>query len=88
MIPVGPSYCERARPWLWAKVQERKGDWNEAAKALSYLKRSKQTTIAQHRDRLKLVLAGKQFKEAVAGTRQAAPGADELDKAPGVSVLG
>lgn|GEM_PF-3036859 len=60
---------------LWAKVQQRKGDWAEAAKALSYLKSSKLTSIAQYRDRLKLVLAGKQFKEAAAGTRQAQPGA-------------
>jgi len=60
---------------LWASVQQRKCDWQSTASALSYLKRSKLTTIAQHRDRLKLVLAGKQFKEAAAGTRQSAPGA-------------
>jgi tetratricopeptide (TPR) repeat protein len=68
---------------LWAKVQQRKGDWAEAAKALSYLKRSKLTTISQHRDRLKLVLAGKQYKEAAAGQRQAPPGAGMQAQNPG-----
>ena len=70
---------------LWAKVQQRKGDWKEAARALSYLKRSNQTTIAQYRDRLKLVLAGKQFKEAAAGTRQAQPGAGMTPTGPGAN---
>jgi tetratricopeptide (TPR) repeat protein len=60
---------------LWAKVQQRKGDWKEAARALDFLRRSKLTSIADHRDQLKLVLAGKQLREAAAGTRQAQPGA-------------
>lgn len=60
---------------LWAKVQQRKGDWKEAARALSFLDRAKLTTIAQRREKLELVLAGKQFKEAAAGQRQAQPNA-------------
>lgn len=59
----------------WAKSLQRKGDWASAAKALDYLRRANLTSIATHREKLKLVLAGKQIKEAAAGTRQAQPGA-------------
>ena len=58
---------------LWAQTQQRKGDWAEAARAWDYLRRTKLTTIADHREKLKLVLAGKQIKEAAAGTRQSQP---------------
>jgi tetratricopeptide (TPR) repeat protein len=56
---------------LWSRLQERKGDLAGAAKSLEFLRRAALTKIGQHREQLKLVLAGKQLKEAAAGTRQA-----------------
>jgi hypothetical protein len=56
-----------------AQVQQRKGDGKQAAQALEFARRAKLTTIADHREQLKLVLAGKQIKDAAAGTRQAQP---------------
>ncbi len=56
---------------LWAGVKERSGEWAEAASAWERVRRLKQTTIAKHRDQLKLVLAGKQVKEAAAGEKEA-----------------
>lgn len=58
---------------LWADLQQRRGNWKEAAAALDYLRRAQRTTIGEHRDKLRLVLAGKQLKEAAGGTRQAQP---------------
>lgn len=55
---------------LWGKAQQRKSSWAEAAAAMEFLRRAGKTTIADHEDKLKLVLAGKQLKEAAAGTRQ------------------
>jgi tetratricopeptide (TPR) repeat protein len=63
---------------LWAKSLRRKGDWAGAAGALDFLRRVKLTTIGEHRERLKLVLAGKQLKEAAAGVRQAPPGSGPM----------
>jgi tetratricopeptide (TPR) repeat protein len=56
---------------LWANVKERRGQWPEAIQAWETVRRLKQTTIAEHRDQLKLVLAGKQVKEASAGEKEA-----------------
>lgn len=56
---------------LWARLCERKGQWEEAAAAWEYLKRISRTTLPNRQDKLKLVLAGKHIKEAAAGTRQA-----------------
>jgi tetratricopeptide (TPR) repeat protein len=56
---------------LWAAVQQRRGDWERAATAWEFLRRAKLTNIAERREQLKLVLAGKQIKEAAAGARQA-----------------
>ena len=61
---------------LWANVQQRRmardeGAVNEAVKAWEFLQRAKQTSIADHRQQLELVLAGKQIKEAAAGSRNA-----------------
>jgi tetratricopeptide (TPR) repeat protein len=58
---------------LWAQVLEHKGAWREAAQACEYIRRLKQTTIGEHREQLKLVLAGKQVKEAAAGIKEAQP---------------
>lgn len=66
-----------ARPYdpmlwsLWANTLERKGDWRGTAEALEYLRRLRRTTIGDHRNRLKLVLAGKHVRDAAAGTREA-----------------
>jgi tetratricopeptide (TPR) repeat protein len=59
---------------MWAKVNQRTGNWTEVARALEFQRRARLTSIAEHRDKLKLVLAGKQLREAAAGTRQAQPG--------------
>jgi tetratricopeptide (TPR) repeat protein len=58
-------------PMLWsmlAAALERRGAIEEAIAAHEQIRRLNRTTIAQHRDQLKLVLAGKQVKEAAAGT--------------------
>lgn len=55
---------------LWGKAQQRKSAWAESANAMEFLRRAGKTSIADHEDKLKLVLAGKQLKEAAAGTRQ------------------
>ncbi|HEY3242959.1 MAG TPA: tetratricopeptide repeat protein [Phycisphaerae bacterium] len=60
-------------PMLWtlrAVAQERGGQWPEAIEAWEMVRRLKQTTIAKHREQLKLVLAGKQVKEAAAGEKE------------------
>lgn len=59
---------------LWAKLLERKGDWQHAAKAWEYVRRLKQTSLPGRLDKLKLVLAGKQIKTAAAGMIQAPQG--------------
>lgn len=59
----------------------RRGRWTEAIEVCERLVRLQKTTIADHRDQLKLVLAGKQIRVAEGGERRAptaaagAPGA-------------
>ncbi|MBE7507318.1 MAG: tetratricopeptide repeat protein [Planctomycetia bacterium] len=55
---------------LWTIVNERKGDWAEAARAKDYVRRLERTSLPRHRDELALVLAGKHIKEAAAGVKQ------------------
>ncbi|NOX58923.1 MAG: tetratricopeptide repeat protein [Planctomycetes bacterium] len=55
---------------LWAIIHERKGDWATAVEARERVRSLAETTIAQHREQLELVLAGKQIKDASAGTRE------------------
>ncbi|MCZ6681552.1 MAG: tetratricopeptide repeat protein [Planctomycetota bacterium] len=56
---------------LWARLLERKGEWNEATEAWEYIRRLRRTSIPERRDRLKLVLAGKHIKDAAAGSKTA-----------------
>jgi Tfp pilus assembly protein PilF len=58
---------------LWAIARERQGDWKEAARARDRVRRVRQTTIADRREQLKLVLAGEQIRDAAAGTKEADP---------------
>lgn len=60
---------------LWARVQERKGEWAQAIEAWEKLRRLKQTTLNERRDQLKIALAGKQVKEAAAGLKDEEAGA-------------
>ncbi len=65
-----PQYDPMA--WsLWAGIHERRGDWEQAARAAELVWRINQTTLPRHHQQLALVLAGKQVREAAAGTRQA-----------------
>lgn len=55
---------------LWATVQQRRGNHEEAARAWDFIRRAQKTTIADHRAKLELAFAGKQIREAAGGTRQ------------------
>ena len=70
---------------LWAEVQERAGDWAEAVRGRQCVRRLKQTTLPKHREQLKLVLAGKQIKDAAAGIKEAATAAATLTTGAGYS---
>jgi len=59
---------------LWAKLLERKGEWSRAAEAWEYVRRLKRTSLPDRMDQLKLVLAGKQIRNAAAGITQAPQG--------------
>ncbi len=60
-------------PSIWTlliRCYEQRGAWEEAAAALQQARRLAETSLPDHRRQLELVLAGKQIREAAAGTRQ------------------
>lgn len=63
-------------PVAWVLLgiaSEKMGMWEQAARAWERVKDQKATDIANHKQQLKLVLAGDQIKTAAAGSRQSQP---------------
>lgn len=54
---------------LAAQLRERRSDWAGAIQAWEMVRRLQLTTIADHRKQLKLILAGRQVKDAAGGDR-------------------
>ncbi|MCH8270755.1 MAG: hypothetical protein IH985_06040, partial [Planctomycetes bacterium] len=55
---------------LYAECLGHLGEWEQMLDAILAVKRIRETSIHDHREQLKLVLAGKQVREAAGGVRQ------------------